>query len=108
MKERRKHERFDRRLSFQVQDTVGERIGAESINLSSRGLYCVVTRPVAAMSKVRVALDLPFSGASERMECEGVVVRSESTDDGAYRIAVYFLHLDADNLRRLERYLSQS
>lgn len=105
MSERRRDSRYDRRLRFHFQNGDADRIAAETINISSRGLYCVVPKPVPAMTKLRVALDLPLGGETKRMECEGVVVRSEKTDDGACRVAIYFLNLDREAAAALERYL---
>lgn len=106
MSERRRDSRYERRLRFHVQDGDAGRIAAETINISSRGLYCIVPKLVPAMTKLKVALELPTGeGNTKRMECEGVVVRSELTDDGACRVAIYFLNLDRDAAAALERYL---
>lgn len=106
MDDRRRDSRYERRLRFHVQSGDADRIAAETINISSRGLYCVVPKPVPAMTKLKVALDLPVGdGQTKRMECEGVVVRSEKTDDGACRVAIYFLNLDREAAAMLERFL---
>jgi hypothetical protein len=58
--ERRRDPRHDRSFVFHVgQDSEGLR--AESINISTRGLYCRVSRYVKPFSKLRLALELPFA-----------------------------------------------
>ena len=107
--ERRRDPRFDKALSFQIQNGGAERLAAESINISSRGLYCKVAQSIEAMSKLNISLNLPFPGGkSELLECEGVVVRAEKGADGSSRIAIYFLNFDTTKADILNRYLASA
>ncbi len=111
-RERRRDPRYPRSVPLRMgHDGMGVR--AESINISTRGLYCKVPRYVAPFSKLRVALDLPFSANDHRtVECDGVVVRvepdSEAPGVGEYRLAIYFLNLDQPGARMIEDFLSAS
>lgn len=110
--DRRRDERHARTVAVRVaHDADGLR--AQSLNISTRGLYCVVPRYVHPFSKLRVALDLPFaSGEHATVECEAVVVRVEpdtpSPAAKEYRLAVYFLNLDRVDARRIEGFLAES
>ena len=97
--DRRRDPRYDRSFLLRVGHDSEDGLKAESINISTRGLYCKVPRYVHPFSKLRVALELPFvSRTPEKIECEGVVVRVEPNAEEAgirdYRLAIYFLNLD--------------
>ena len=53
--ERRKEPRYDRSLPVRVADDSPDGLKAESINISSRGLYCKVRRYVQPFSKLPTA-----------------------------------------------------
>ncbi|MBI5015576.1 MAG: PilZ domain-containing protein [Deltaproteobacteria bacterium] len=111
-KDRRRDHRFDRRFSVQVAGDSTEGLRAESINISSRGLYCKVPRYVHPFSKLNVALDLPFVGRDAgKMECEGVVVRVEPETElpgvKEYRLAIYFLNLDRAAADAIHAFLAE-
>ena len=110
-KDRRRDTRFDRSFAVRVGGQV-EGIRAESINISSRGLYCKVPRYVHPFSKLRIALDLPFvSRDSGKIECDAVVVRVEpEVEDAAardYRLAIYFLNLDRPSAELIQSFLAE-
>lgn len=111
MTERRRDERHPRTLRFQVNSGQRDALEAESVNLSTRGLYCLVERYVAPFSKLRVGLDLHGAdGGSHRLDCEGVVVRvepeAEKPDVKEYRVAIYFLNLPREDAELVARYLN--
>lgn len=106
MNERRRDRRFTRNdLSLTLTDGVK----AQSVNISTRGLYCMTDRPLPEFSKLKVCLELPFSdGDRYRIECEGVVVRSEPQSrapNTAYSVAIYFLNLDSERAAVIEDFL---
>ncbi len=108
-RERRRDPRYDRSVPLRMGHE-GQGLRAESINISTRGLYCKVGRFVPAFSKLRVALDLPFPEGDHRtVECDGVVVRVEPEQEmpgvQEYRLAIYFLNLDQPSARVIEEFL---
>ena len=112
-KERRKDERFDRSVPLRVGHESSDGVRAESINISTRGLYCKVTRYVQPFSKTRVCLELPFvARATETLECDGVVVRVEPDVEAPgideYRLAIYFLNLGTAQTELIEDFLAES
>ena len=112
-KERRRDERFTRSVPLRVGHDSVDGVRAESINISTRGLYCKVTRYVQPFSKTKVCLELPFVARdSESMECEGVVVRVEPDVEAPgideYRLAIYFLNLGHRQAELIEDFLAEA
>lgn len=110
--DRRRDPRYDRNLSVRVHGGAADGLRAESINISSRGLYCKVARFVHPFSKLNVALDLPFvTQGVEKIECEGVVVRVEPEAEVAglheYRLAIYFLNLERPAAAAIQAFLAE-
>lgn len=111
-RDRRRDARYDRSFSVRVGGNSSDGLRAESINISSRGLYCKVPRFVHPFSKLNVALDLPFvvRGAA-KVECEGVVVRVEPEVEvpglREYRLAIYFLNLDRGAADAIQAFLAE-
>lgn len=111
--DRRRDHRYERNVPLRVGESGPEGLRAESINISTRGIYCKVPEYVHPFSKLKVALDLPFvSREPATVECEGVVVRvePEAPTPGAdeYRLAIYFLNLDRDAAELVESFLAES
>ena len=111
-KERRKEERFRRSVPLRVGHDSVDGVRAESINISTRGLYCKVTRYVQPFSKTKVCLELPFVARDpESMECDGVVVRVEPDVEAPgideYRLAIYFLNLGLRQAELIEDFLAE-
>ena len=112
-KERRREERFRRSVPLRVGHDSVDGVRAESINISTRGLYCKVTRYVQPFSKTRVCLELPFVARDpESMECDGVVVRVEPDVEAPgideYRLAIYFLNLGRRQAELIEDFLAEA
>jgi CofH subfamily radical SAM domain protein len=111
--ERRREPRFDRRVPVRVAHDSADGLRAESINVSTRGLYCKAPRYVPPFAKLKVALELPFaSREAATVECEGVVVRvePESATPGVreYRLAVYFLDLPRESAELIAQFLDEA
>lgn len=111
--DRRGAERHERVLPVRMGHDGGEGLRAESINISSRGLYCKVSRYVQPFSKLKVSLDLPFAdGDPVPLECDGVVVRVEpdveTPGTREYRLAIYFLDLDPASTGVIETFLAET
>lgn len=110
--DRRRDPRYRRSVPVRMGHD-GEGVRAESINISTRGLYCKVPRYVQPFSKLKVSLDLPFATREPvTLECDGVVVRvepdAETPGVAEYRLAIYFLDLDADGAAVIEEFLAET
>lgn len=111
--ERRREPRYDRNLPLRVGHDSCDGLRAESINISTRGLYCKSPRYVAPFAKLKVAVELPFAGSgTATVECEGVVVRVEPEVETVgvkeYRLAVYFLNLEQACAELIARFVEES
>jgi hypothetical protein len=115
--DRRKSPRYRARLNLNVHVDLGrdpDRLqDLETINVSSSGLYFFSAAWIEPMTKLALSFDVPVDredpSRTERVECEGIVVRSvpEVPDPEAegYEVAVFFTTIDADSLLHLESYL---
>lgn len=106
MNERRRDRRYSRDgVTLKLTDGVR----ADTVNISSRGLYCVTDHTIPEFSKLRVAIELPLAdGDKYKIECEGVVVRAEPHKAGAkksYSLAIYFLNLDSERAAVIDDFL---
>ena len=114
--DRRKHPRTATALPLKISKK-GLAVITEIRNISCSGVYCRVNEPLSLMSKVGVTLFLPLNRNSktstERIKCNGVVVRSEPTilqeADSAYQnIAIFFTDISRKNKNSIARYVLQS
>ncbi|MBE0616543.1 MAG: PilZ domain-containing protein [Proteobacteria bacterium] len=111
--ERRQEPRYDRNLPLRVGHDSTDGLRAESINISTRGLYCKSPRYVPPFAKLKVAVELPFASRdAATVECEGVVVRVEPETEAVgvkeYRLAVYFLNLERECSELIARFVEES
>jgi hypothetical protein len=93
--ERRQHLRIQKKLALEIES---RRWGlqAESVNLSSNGVYCITKRQIPLMTRLKIVIALPddeTQADTNMVECSGIVVRADASQDTAsqndgYRIAV--------------------
>jgi len=112
-KDKRRHPRVVRRL--RIRSHHRNELELETIDLSAGGLSCASPVFLAPMTKVALSLVLPptQNGSSEReqvVSAEAVVVRAEPaesvpSDGGAYRVALFFSHMEEEDRRRLQKFL---
>ena len=93
-------------------DAEGEMVEMQVSNVSLGGAYCHSPRPIEAMTKIEVVLELPAEdGAVEPLRTEAVVVRAEreSACDGkdipSYHLALWFQRMSQEHRTQLMRYL---
>lgn len=104
-RERRIHPRIDLQLPLNVAFN-GFDITTNTQNLSCLGTYCRIDKYIPPFTRVRVKLDLP-DNSEKRVECDGVVVRSEDDADGTFDIAIYFNRIQDHCRQKLTDYVSQ-
>jgi len=112
--EQRKHDRVSPNLTLQ---TIGSEYGTiemEISNLSLGGAYCLSSREIPAMTRLRLNIFLPSSDGHEArlhfpIDVEAVVVRAEGVNghggDPAWRLALFFSRMAAQDREVLARYL---
>lgn len=114
--ERRKQPRTETKLPLKISKK-GLDLITETRNISSSGVYCRVNKPLPLMSKIGLTLLLPICRKTkvntEKVRCNGVVVRSEPTiireADTAYQnIAIFFTDLSKKDRDMISQYVLQS
>jgi hypothetical protein len=88
----------------------GNRAAAESLNVSANGVYFASRAYIPLLTRLRVTLELPDgSGASSRVSCDGVVVRTDPETEAPgvreYQVACYFTEISDTDRERLESYI---
>lgn len=112
IEERRKHLRAKRHLPLKIADKTFDII-TETVDISSAGIYCRVTRFLPPMSKTDVVLLVPTKAdgkQTRKIRCKGVVVRSEpiilkDVEKAHYNIAIFFTDISKRDQRILESYI---
>lgn len=113
--ERRKHPRVNETIPCQV--SVGAEVfSTVTKNLSCGGALCVVSGPVAPMTKLRIVLELPaVHGAGsitrQTVQCQGVVVRQDKlplSENPAYLTAIFFSEIRQEDRRRIGEFVLHS
>jgi hypothetical protein len=111
IRERRRYPRVKKNLPLKLR--VGDfDVVTETENLSCIGTYCKVDRYVEPMTKLKILLLLPIrsrrSVVNKKVECEGIVVRSEPiTDEGhRYNIAIFFSDIKTKDRERISDYVT--
>lgn len=109
--ERRKHPRVPALLQgpCTIRDGAGTETPFQLTDLSECGARLSCEVPIAAMSRIHVAMRLPGErvGRDEdtRIETVGVVVWSHRTEDGDYDTGVFFPELDEESAALLQAYV---
>ncbi|HXS09533.1 MAG TPA: PilZ domain-containing protein [Candidatus Krumholzibacteria bacterium] len=107
--ERRGSTRVPARLSMEIV-LGGDTATAESLNVSANGVYFASSAFIPLLTRLRVTLELPGDGgATSRVSCDGVVVRTEPEKESAstreYQVACYFTDISETDKTRLESYI---
>ncbi len=104
--ERRQYPRIE--TSIQMNLKADKRnVSAETVNLSMSGVCCRVNRSIEMMTSLEIVLMLPYEGVPDDVmyvECEGIVVRNEKTDNG-HEIAIFFNEIERNEKLKLAAYI---
>ncbi len=75
-------------------------------NISCSGVLCRTERPVAAMTKMEIVLQLPAPEA-RTVRAEGIVVRCDASppSDSEFQVAILYTRLDEDDHHAIKRYV---
>ena len=113
MIERRKNIRISKHIPLKLEDTAFDVI-TETVDVSSSGVYCRVTRNLPLMSKIEVMLLVPgreMESPTKKIRCKGVVVRAEpailkDADRAHYNIAIFFTDISKRDQKIVEDYVA--
>ncbi len=108
--EKRRHPRIARRVSVRSEGQVA--VDLETVDLSAGGLCCSASQFVPPMTKMALTLILPANSNGENpveelVSGEAIVVRTDrsQSDNGGYRIALFFSRMEEKDRRKLHRFL---
>lgn len=108
--ERRIHPRIDSRLPVKIAVN-GYDFTTNTQNISRAGAYCCIGKYIPPFTKVSVRLKFCTLNENKKkdicVECRGVVVRSEDSQDGAFNIAIFFNDIRESESKKLVQYLNQ-
>lgn len=108
--ERRVHPRLDHTLPVNVAAN-GYDFSTVTRNISCLGAYCHIEKYIPPFTKVAVRLSLPVIRRSSeedlRVECKGVVVRTEDETDGGFNIAIFFNEIKEPQKKKISQYINQ-
>jgi len=108
--ERRRHPRVEQRLPLRIVAN-GYDFLTTTQNISCLGTYCRLDKYIPPFTKIAVRLTLPVSARKEkedfRVECKGVVVRSEDNQDGGFNIAIFFNEIADTQRKKISQYISK-
>lgn len=107
--ERRRHQRIRADFPFRLVNERGEEEPFDLVDLSESGARITCTHPIAAMTRIRVALRLPGRSVGQeedvRLDTTGVVVWSHASEDGRYDTGVFFSELEEEQRSLLQAFV---
>jgi hypothetical protein len=105
--ERRRYPRSRRGMQV-FEDSAGPGVLNHIDNISANGVLCHTVKPVALMTKMRIALDLP-APTNHRIDAEGVVVRCEPDDlgDDHFKVAILFTKIDPEEHEAIRNFVDE-
>lgn len=105
-KERRKNPRIESSLPVNIV-TNGYDFHTSTKNISCLGAYCRVSKYIPPFTRLAIGLELPLASEKTKVDCSGVVVRSEDEKDGGFNIAIYFNDINNNQRKKLTQYINQ-
>tara|TARA_B100000745_G_scaffold219027_1_gene145788 strand:- start:47 stop:415 length:369 start_codon:yes stop_codon:yes gene_type:complete len=107
--ERRRDPRVDNNIPIKIKCDNGDFV-TETANISRSGLYCKVDSPVEMMTKMKICLLIPLKQGekttTKKVNCGGVVVRSDSSVGGT-NLAIFFNDISQRDSDLIADYVSQ-
>lgn len=105
--ERRRYPRSRRGVPV-FEDSAGPGVLNHIDNISANGVLCHTVKPVALMTRMRIALDLP-APANTRIDAEGVVVRCDPDDlgDDHFKVAILFTKIDPEEHEAIRSFVEE-
>ena len=110
--ERRRHRRVQVQVPFRLVDEDGGEEAFDLIDLSEAGARITCSHPIAAMTRIRVAIRLPGDkvgkddGEAVQVDTRGVVVWSHQVGDGRYDVGVFFSDIEDEARHRLQSFVA--
>lgn len=112
-KERRHNRRVAASIAMKIRqaaDKARRSLQANSINLSSGGIYCEIPAFLPPLTKVTLSFELPGipDGPGKAITCSGVVVRCDKyVDEDGYQAACCFTDLAEEDKEFIEDFVTR-
>jgi hypothetical protein len=111
MEERRKHARVQVQLPLKLFAQEADFI-TQSLNLSCGGVLCEINEYIPVMTRLKILMLLPMGKKrSQKIECEGIVVRIEPEQPGPqkdhYKIAIFFNRMKKIDRAKIAEYVQR-
>lgn len=110
--ERRKNPRANKSIPLKISSGEFD-IVTETENVSGAGAYCRVERYIEPMTKLKIVILLPIKQrnkvSTKKIECTGVVVRSENVplQPNWFKIAIFFSDISNKDAQKISDYVNQ-
>lgn len=107
--EKRLHPRIKKNLPIKIKNSDFDLV-TETKNISCTGAYCQIDRYLAPLTKIKTRLLIPLKTKQKHItvDCEGVVVRIEKTNNDLeeqYSIAIYFENVHKADIAKINRFI---
>lgn len=106
--ERRAAPRISERIRFAISEGT-TLLQAETKNLSTSGVYCVIDKFIAPMTKLALEFELPHKPHAVKIKSTGVVVRTEpvvtANQQGQYLMAIFFSDLSSRDREAIAQFV---
>ena len=108
--ERRRYPRIQKELPLKL-TTDDYDLVTQTKNISCIGAYCAVDRYIAPLTKLSILLLLPLQSKNRitttKVQCKGVVVRTEQSLPAGFNIAIFFNEIGERDKKKIAKYVSQ-
>lgn len=116
--ERRKHPRVYVNVAVQIKEddplSNSGFVNTQTLNLSSGGIYCPISRYLDVLTRLQITLLLPIHNKEGRSEtefirCIAIVVRIEPEEEKPnyteYRVGLFFSQIKDADRKKIERFV---
>lgn len=109
IEERRRHPRIETQLPLKLFAQEADFI-TQSVNLSCGGVLCEINEYIPVMTRLKILMLLPRGRKrSQKIECEGIVVRIEpdqpQNNRNHYRVAIFFNRMKKTDRAKIAEYV---
>ena len=110
LKERRRYPRIEKELPLKIRTDEYDLV-TQTKNLSCIGAYCAVDKYIPPLTKLSIILLLPLKTKNKntnvKIQCKGVVVRTEGKPPEGFNIAIFFNEISPRDKDKIATYVSE-
>jgi hypothetical protein len=110
IQERRRQPRVKKEVPLKIL-TEGYDFVTQTKDISCIGTYCYVDKYIPPMTKLAITLLLPTrlkpGDANNKIQCKGVIVRTEPNSPEGFNIAIFFNEISQRDKYKISHYINQ-